>query len=110
MFTVRRSAATPPKAEASMVYEKIEPLDKYPSEPLSKSRQFCSSKTDEYETHRRHTILDHYTFVWGDGRMALPLGLGEEPTSRMEQHLIANRISVQPFLQPKRDVYEAKRV
>ncbi|KAI6123437.1 hypothetical protein EDD16DRAFT_650499 [Pisolithus croceorrhizus] len=31
---------------------------------------------DEYETHGRHTLLDHYTFKWRDGRMALALGLG----------------------------------
>ncbi|EJD39952.1 hypothetical protein AURDEDRAFT_70649 [Auricularia subglabra TFB-10046 SS5] len=31
---------------------------------------------DEYETHGRHTLLDHYTFKWKDGRMALALGLG----------------------------------
>ncbi|KAG8752367.1 hypothetical protein FRC14_007093 [Serendipita sp. 396] len=31
---------------------------------------------DEYEAHGRHTVLDHYAFIWGDGRMALPLGLG----------------------------------
>ncbi|OJA16836.1 hypothetical protein AZE42_03632 [Rhizopogon vesiculosus] len=30
----------------------------------------------EYEDHGRHTILDHYTFKWRDGRMALALGLG----------------------------------
>ncbi|KAI0769853.1 hypothetical protein C8Q74DRAFT_853218 [Fomes fomentarius] len=30
----------------------------------------------EYEEHGRHTVLDHYTFVWRDGRMALALGLG----------------------------------
>ncbi|KAI1797052.1 hypothetical protein LXA43DRAFT_985739 [Ganoderma leucocontextum] len=30
----------------------------------------------EYEAHGRHTMLDHYTFVWRDGRMALALGLG----------------------------------
>ncbi|KAM5539289.1 hypothetical protein V8D89_007162 [Ganoderma adspersum] len=30
----------------------------------------------EYEAHGRHTVLDHYTFVWRDGRMALALGLG----------------------------------
>lgn len=24
----------------------------------------------------KHTILDHYTFKWTDGRMALALGLG----------------------------------
>ncbi|KAI6044702.1 cytidine deaminase-like protein [Pisolithus marmoratus] len=31
---------------------------------------------DEYETHGKHTLLDHYTFSWRDGRMALALGLG----------------------------------
>lgn len=31
---------------------------------------------DEYSNHGRHTILDHYTFKWRDGRMALALGLG----------------------------------
>lgn len=31
---------------------------------------------DEYELHGRHTVLDHYTFVWRDGRMALALGIG----------------------------------
>jgi len=32
---------------------------------------------EEYEQHGKHTTLDSYTFTWGDGRMALPLGLGE---------------------------------
>lgn len=31
---------------------------------------------NEYEDYGRHTILDHYTFKWRDGRMALALGLG----------------------------------
>ncbi|CCA73599.1 hypothetical protein PIIN_07551 [Serendipita indica DSM 11827] len=31
---------------------------------------------EEYENHGKHTLLDHYTFVWGNGEMALPLGLG----------------------------------
>ncbi|KAH7910812.1 hypothetical protein BJ138DRAFT_1152037 [Hygrophoropsis aurantiaca] len=30
----------------------------------------------EYESHGRYTLLDHYAFVWRDGRMALALGLG----------------------------------
>ncbi|OBZ68733.1 SET domain-containing protein 7 [Grifola frondosa] len=30
----------------------------------------------EYEQHGKHTVLDHYTFKWRDGRMALALGLG----------------------------------
>ena len=32
--------------------------------------------TEEYEAHGRHTVLDHYTFKWRDGKMALALGLG----------------------------------
>ncbi|KAJ3763320.1 cytidine deaminase-like protein [Lentinula raphanica] len=31
---------------------------------------------EEYEKHGKFTILDHYTFKWKDGRMALALGLG----------------------------------
>ncbi|EPQ51006.1 hypothetical protein GLOTRDRAFT_81597 [Gloeophyllum trabeum ATCC 11539] len=31
---------------------------------------------DEYRDHGRHTVIDHYTFKWRDGRMALALGLG----------------------------------
>ncbi|KAK0201687.1 cytidine deaminase-like protein [Desarmillaria ectypa] len=31
---------------------------------------------EEYESHGRHTVLDHYTFKCKDGRMALALGLG----------------------------------
>ncbi|KAF9454762.1 cytidine deaminase-like protein [Macrolepiota fuliginosa MF-IS2] len=30
----------------------------------------------EYEEHGKYTVLDHYTFIWPDGRMALALGLG----------------------------------
>ncbi|KAI0338908.1 hypothetical protein BDW22DRAFT_1362213 [Trametopsis cervina] len=31
---------------------------------------------DEYREHGRHTVLDHYTFKWKSGQMALALGLG----------------------------------
>jgi tRNA-specific adenosine deaminase 3 len=31
---------------------------------------------EEYEAHGQHTVLGHYTFKWGDGKMALALGLG----------------------------------
>ncbi|GJE88341.1 SET domain-containing cytidine deaminase-like protein [Phanerochaete sordida] len=31
---------------------------------------------EEYEAHGKYTVLDHYTFKWRDGRMALALGLG----------------------------------
>lgn len=31
----------------------------------------------EYEEHGRYTVVDHYTFKWRDGRMALALGLGK---------------------------------
>ncbi len=30
----------------------------------------------EYVEHGKYTVLDHYTFKWRDGRMALALGLG----------------------------------
>jgi len=30
----------------------------------------------EYREHGQYTVLDHYTFRWPDGRMALALGLG----------------------------------
>lgn len=35
---------------------------------------------EEYQEHGRHTVLEHYTFVWRDGRMALALGLGRSFT------------------------------
>ncbi|KAG6814268.1 hypothetical protein H0H92_015383 [Tricholoma furcatifolium] len=31
---------------------------------------------EEYEAHGKFTVLDHYTFKWSEGRMALALGLG----------------------------------
>ncbi|KAH8104815.1 hypothetical protein BXZ70DRAFT_998726 [Cristinia sonorae] len=31
---------------------------------------------NEYKEHGQFTVLDHYTFKWPDGRMALALGLG----------------------------------
>ncbi|KAJ4491294.1 cytidine deaminase-like protein [Lentinula edodes] len=31
---------------------------------------------EEYEKYGKYTVLDHYTFKWKDGRMALALGLG----------------------------------
>ncbi|KAI9193466.1 uncharacterized protein BJ171DRAFT_398591, partial [Polychytrium aggregatum] len=31
---------------------------------------------EEYQAHGRHTILDHYTYKWQNGSMALALGLG----------------------------------
>ncbi len=31
---------------------------------------------DNYETHGKHTIVADYVFAWGEGRMALALGLG----------------------------------
>ena len=37
---------------------------------------------EEYEAHGKHTVLDHYTFKWRDGRMALALGLGTSHSCR----------------------------
>jgi len=31
---------------------------------------------EEYEKHARHTVVDHYTYQWTNGHMALALGLG----------------------------------
>ena len=45
----------------------------------------------EYEAHGRHTILDHYTFNWRDGRMALALGLGEIHSAH-QHHLLNQRL------------------
>lgn len=38
-------------------------------------------EAEEYREHGKHTVLDHYTFKWPDGRMALALGWGELVTS-----------------------------
>jgi len=46
---------------------------------------------EEYEAHGRHTVLDHYTFEWRDGRMALALGLGalaHFPPDRVSDYLV----------------------
>ncbi|KAH9949884.1 hypothetical protein B0H21DRAFT_72779 [Amylocystis lapponica] len=61
----------------------------------------------EYEAHGKHTILDHYTFVWRDGRFALALGLGSlfnhseapnvsyslDPTTESIRYMTTRRIS-----------------
>lgn len=46
-----------------------------PSALIETSPVILFSK-QEYEAHGKFTLLDHYTFVWPDGRMALALGLG----------------------------------
>jgi tRNA-specific adenosine deaminase 3 len=43
---------------------------------------------DEYARHGKYTAVDHYTFVWGDGRMALPLGLGTHHSPGIDGDLI----------------------
>lgn len=42
--------------------------------------------SEEYELHGRHTVLDHYTFKWRDGRMALALGLGASQHSLCQEN------------------------
>jgi tRNA-specific adenosine deaminase 3 len=63
----------------------------------------------EYEDYGRHTILDHYTFKWQDGRMALALGLGE--IYSVHHHRLLNgdtlvlpRLSFQSFELSKCDI------
>lgn len=43
----------------------------------------------EYEEHGRFTLLDHYTFTWRDGRMALPLGLGRLTSGNIDSCICA---------------------
>lgn len=45
---------------------------------------------EEYEEHGKYTILDHYTFNWPGGRMALSLGLGELVTIYLRSGRLLN--------------------
>ncbi|KAK7056697.1 tRNA-specific adenosine deaminase subunit tad3 [Paramarasmius palmivorus] len=52
----------------------------YASRPIPKSTIIEISPVlffskEEYDEHGKYTVLDHYTFKWKDGRMALALGL-----------------------------------
>ncbi|KAI0771165.1 hypothetical protein BD413DRAFT_551498 [Trametes elegans] len=47
-----------------------------PAQTLIEVSPVLLFSANEYEAHGRHTVLDHYTFIWRDGRMALALGLG----------------------------------
>ncbi|KIK95314.1 hypothetical protein PAXRUDRAFT_827152 [Paxillus rubicundulus Ve08.2h10] len=47
-----------------------------PAQTLIETSPVLLFTKEEYEDHGRHTLLDHYTFTWRDGRMALALGLG----------------------------------
>ncbi|KZV95800.1 SET domain-containing protein [Exidia glandulosa HHB12029] len=46
-----------------------------PNTVVERSPVLLFSK-EEYAAYGKHTLLDHYTFNWPDGRMALALGLG----------------------------------
>ena len=59
----------------------------------------------EYDDHGKHTLLDHYTFNWRDGRMALALGLGPSYSPTLTPRLISKRLLVQPRREPKRVVF-----
>ena len=48
-----------------------------PAQTLIEVSPVLLFSAQEYAEHGKHTVLDHYTFVWRDGRMALALGLGE---------------------------------
>ncbi|KAI0042159.1 hypothetical protein FA95DRAFT_1500442 [Auriscalpium vulgare] len=47
-----------------------------PAQSLIEISPVLLFSASEYEAHGKHTVLDHYTFKWRDGRMALALGLG----------------------------------
>lgn len=47
-----------------------------PAQTLIEVSPVLLFSADEYEAHGKYTALDHYTFKWRDGRMALALGLG----------------------------------
>ncbi|KAJ6584832.1 cytidine deaminase-like protein [Mycena capillaripes] len=47
-----------------------------PSQTIVESSPVLLLGKEEYETHGRFTILDHYAFKWKNGSMALALGLG----------------------------------
>nr|GAT60352.1 histone-lysine methyltransferase Set7 [Mycena chlorophos] len=47
-----------------------------PAQTLVETSPVLLFAKDEWETHGRHTILDHYAFKWRNGAMALALGLG----------------------------------
>ncbi|KAI9313202.1 hypothetical protein BX666DRAFT_1864706 [Dichotomocladium elegans] len=42
---------------------------------------------EEYEAHGKHTVLDHYTYIWKDGKFALALGLGSMFNHRRDQNV-----------------------
>ncbi|KAK7048268.1 histone-lysine methyltransferase Set7, partial [Favolaschia claudopus] len=47
-----------------------------PAHILVESSPVLLLEKEEYEQHGRFTVLDHYTFKWKNGRMALALGIG----------------------------------
>ena len=54
----------------------------------------------EYEGHARFTLLGHYTFTWGDGCMALPLGLGKLTSEAIICCIMCHRHSNTPLRDP----------
>ncbi|KAI0301142.1 hypothetical protein B0F90DRAFT_1810171 [Multifurca ochricompacta] len=58
------------------VGESMVPSRAIPAYTLLEISPVLLFSAEEYGTHGRHTVLDHYTFKWRDGRMALALGLG----------------------------------
>jgi tRNA-specific adenosine deaminase 3 len=60
-----------------------------PAQTLLEVSPVLLFEKDEYEKHGRHTIVDHYTYKWKDGKMALALGLGAYiPCFSFEEHLL----------------------
>lgn len=78
-----------------------------PAQTLLESSPVLLFSAQEYEEHGKYTLLDHYTFRWRDGRMALALGLGASSlasTGCKHRRLIqrtSTRIVIQSLTQTK---------
>ena len=103
-------------ARLSIIYLSIasKPMPAYTLLEISPALLFSA---EEYEAHGRHTALDHYTFKWRDGRMALALGLGahcaDHPIHPHAPLRLSNfdpyRLPVQPFRLSKRLLFHRHR-
>ena len=74
-----------------------------PAQTLIEVSPVLLFSAQEYAEHGKHTVLDHYTFVWRDGRMALALGLGASPI-RISRHVRAHlrrRTPLPPRARPR---------
>ncbi|TFK87626.1 hypothetical protein K466DRAFT_599332 [Polyporus arcularius HHB13444] len=66
----------PPKIQTRMPNAMFGSLSRDPRTDPDRGQLRPLFGAKEYQEHGKHTVLDLYTFVWRDGRMALALGLG----------------------------------